>query len=274
MPSLREIAVHIGVSKARAGQLKMEGMPVTSLAAAKMWRSRQTLQRAPTNAKGNCKFDVAKLGRGRRLRSRAVPSNTGNSLEDARCDAITMNKCAFALFEAAKATGNDELLPRYIRIFMVSHQLRMKAERMAREEAQRRGVLVNYHAIMAKVRRCLDTVLKRLRRLPQESGPQCNPHDPVRAYEILQRAVDEILLTDNRPWWTLRNASRRAVECLSIPPRPEEAPWLPFGGIEADDHTAIADDGGLHRRPVRHIGGGFDSVADARSRVKSVFHRL
>ena len=173
-------------------------MPVHSLRAAMMWRSRQTLQRAPTNAKGSCKFAVVKLGRGRRLRSPVKPSNTGNTLEDARNDAITMNKCAFALFDEARSTGDDRILPHYMRIYSASLQLRLKSEKLAREEAERRGVLVNKHEICEKIRRCLDAVLKRLRRLPQETGPQCNPAQPHMALAILQHAVDEILLTGQK----------------------------------------------------------------------------
>jgi hypothetical protein len=194
MPSQTEIAKYWGVSQPYVAKLVKKGCPTHSLRAATVWRDANARQRAPTHAKGNCNFAVVKLGRGRRTRQPREPSNTGNSLEDARCDAITMNQCAFALFEEAMAAGDDERLPRYMRIYLTSHQLRMKAERMAREEMERRGVLVNKQLAFEHCRRCLDAVLKRLRRLPQESGPQCNPQDPHMAFTILQRAVDEILL--------------------------------------------------------------------------------
>ena len=41
--------------------------------------------------------------------------------------------------------------------------------------------------------RLLDAVLKRLRRLPDETGPQCNPQNPLMGYEVLKRAVDAVL---------------------------------------------------------------------------------
>lgn len=59
-------------------------------------------------------------------------------------------------------------------------------------------VLVNKHEICERIRRRMEAVLERLRRLPQESGPQCNPAQPHMALAILQRAVDEILLTGQK----------------------------------------------------------------------------
>lgn len=67
------------------------------------------------------------------------------------------------------------------------------AERMAREELERRKVLVNKQHIVDYCRRLLDAVLKRLRRLPDETGPQCNPQNPLMGYEVLKRAVDAVL---------------------------------------------------------------------------------
>ena len=195
MPSQTEIARHWGVSQPYVAKLFKKGCPTNSLRAADKWRDANARQRAPTNAKGNCKFAVEKLGRGRRLRSQVEPSNTGNTLEDALADSITMNKCAFALFEEARAAGDDGRLSHYIRIYSASLQLRLKAEKMAREEMERRKVLVNMEEARAVCRRCLNSVLKHLRRLPQESGPQCNPQDAMMAYNVLQRAVNEILLT-------------------------------------------------------------------------------
>ena len=70
----------------------------------------------------------------------------------------------------------------------------LKAEKLAREEMERREVLVNKYDASALVRRLVDAVLRRLRRLPDEYGPQCNPQEPVMAYNILQGAVNEVLL--------------------------------------------------------------------------------
>lgn len=195
MPSQTEIAKNWGVSQPYVAKLVKKGCPTNSLRAATTWRDANARQRAPTHANGICKFAVVKLKPGRRLRSRVEPSNTGNTLEDVLNDAIYMNKEAFSLFEDARLEGGDARIAHYIRIFLASLNTRLKAEKMAREEAERRGVLVNKHEIFERIRRCIEPMIRRLRRLPDETGPQCNPQNPVMAYEILQRAVDEILLT-------------------------------------------------------------------------------
>ena len=60
-----------------------------------------------------------------------------------------------------------------------------------------RSVICNRHGerVHHTVRRCMNAMLKKLGILPHETGPQINPQQPVLAYELLQRAVNEILLT-------------------------------------------------------------------------------
>ena len=106
---------------------------------------------------------------------------------------IAANEHAFELFEDAVARGEDAHLGTYIRLHTATMMTRLKGERMVREEQERRKVLVNKHHILDFCRRLLDAVLKRLRRLPDETGPQCNPQNPVMGYEVLKRAVDAVL---------------------------------------------------------------------------------
>lgn len=207
-PSFREIGEHIGVSKAMVAKLKSKGMPLTSLRAAKQWRDRQPLMRAPTNGRRNCKFAVVKLGPGRRLRSRVRPSRTGNTLEDILNDAAYMNMEAFTLVEEARFEGDENRLALHMRVYLASLHMRLKAEKLAREEMERRKVLVNMEEACAVCRRCIDAVAKRLRRLPQEVGPQCNPPDAMLAYNVLQRAVDEILMAGQKALRDLESPRR------------------------------------------------------------------
>ena len=191
--TLAKIAEHWGVSRPRVSQLVKEGCPTRSLTAADRWREARGLRRAPTNG-ATCKFAVVKLGRGRRLRRPVQPSHTGNTLEDLLNDATYMNKQAFTHLEEARLEGNDNRIALYMRVYLASLHMRLKAEKLAREEMERRRVLVNMEEARAVCRRCLDAVAKRIRRLPQEVGPQINPQQPVLAYEILQRAVNEVLV--------------------------------------------------------------------------------
>lgn len=147
---------------------------------------------APTN--GNPKRIAPKK---MRLRSPRKPANlrfTGDSLLDALNSSIYVRKAAFDLLEDAMNAGDIPAISPLISIHTRSLLLYFKAESAYRAELERRGVLVNKDVITEHCRRCLDAVLKSLKKLPQESGPQCNPQEPHFAFTILRRAVDEILL--------------------------------------------------------------------------------
>ena len=94
--------------------------------------------------------------------------------------------------------GDIAAISPLISIHSRSLLLYFKAESAYRAELERCGVLVNKDVITEHCRRCLGAVLKHLKRLPQESGPQCNPNEPHFAFTILQREVDEILLTGQK----------------------------------------------------------------------------
>ena len=193
MPSQTEIARHWGVSQPYVAKLVKKGCPTNSLRAADNWRDANARQRAPTNAKRDCKFAVVERIPRRKFLTILKPSNTGDSLLDVLNNCITVANCAFEEFDHARINNLPTMSAR-----ISDHSSALiaffKVEKMYRQEQERQSVLVNKHDILAMVRRCMDAVLKRLRRLPQECGPQCASQDPVRSYEILQRAVDEVLV--------------------------------------------------------------------------------
>lgn len=189
MPSVRETAKHLGLSKSRIDQLKHEGMPMTNLRASKLWWDRRQKSREPTNAKESQRPE------GRRGRPRAVsqPADTGDSLEDSLRDATAVSKDAFRAYQDALSR---EARTTSVRLSEFNKALRGRqdAERLYREELERRGILVNKQVMSDKIRRCMEPMIRRLRKLPSEGGPQCNEQDPLRAVTILQQMVDEILV--------------------------------------------------------------------------------
>ncbi len=191
MPSYRVLADNLGVSRPRICQLVKLGLPTHSVRAALRWREGRPPMRAATNGQAaNWVVPPADLQR----RKRRFPAETGDSLQDALATSIFANNAAFELFEEAKARGDEDgRLAYYTRIYLATLKNRFMAERMAREELERRKVLVNKQHIVDYCRRLLDAVLKRLRRLPDETGPQCNPQNPLMGYEVLKRAVDAVL---------------------------------------------------------------------------------
>lgn len=188
MPTIADIARHWGVSRPRVSKLvNKEGCPTNSLKAADRWRESRGQKRAATN-KGDERMEKVAAGRPRAIKR---PSKTGDSLLDALNNAIAVADGAFEEYELARV---GKLPTRSARLSEHNKALdaRLKAEKAYREELERRGVLVMKTEITEKCRRGLDSVLRRLNKLPQECGPQCNPSEPLMAVTVLQRAVDEI----------------------------------------------------------------------------------
>jgi len=187
MPSVREIAAHLGISKSRVAELTKVGMPTSTMKAAERWHESREKKRVATNGR---KDEPEKPGRGRPKAVR-TPSKTGDSLLDALNNAIAVSDGAFEEYELARA---GKLPTRSARMSEHSKALeaRLKTEKAYREEMERRCLLVEKSAITEKVRRSLEPALRRLNKLASECGPQCNEQEPLKAVTILQRAVDEI----------------------------------------------------------------------------------
>ena len=123
----------------------------------------------------------------------AAGGSTGDSLLDALNASIYVSGAAFDLLQEAMHAKDTPALSPLISIHNRAIQMRFKAETAHWVELERRKVLVNAQELTDPCRRCLETVIRRLRKLAAESGPQCNPDDPIRAVTILERAVAEVI---------------------------------------------------------------------------------
>lgn len=184
-PSLSEIGKHLGVSKTRAAELKLKGMPINTLRAAKLWRDRDIKKREATNSK-TANLQSKKRGRPKGL---PKPAQTGDALGDILTNSRITADAAFQEYHAAETQNQAVLLSNHTK----ASEALVKIERMVREEQERRGLLVNKQQILDGVRRAIEAMTKRLKKLPQEIGPQINEHEPLKAVTILQRACDEIM---------------------------------------------------------------------------------
>lgn len=192
MLSTIDIAKHLGVSQPRAVQLCQLGCPKNSLRAVDRWRQERGQKRAPTN-KG-CKFadePDEPTGKGRPKAPRA-PAKTGNSLLDALSNAIAVADGAFEDYDFAR---RNKLGSRSVRLAEHNKALdsRLKAEKAYREEVERRKLIVPLQEAMDMCRRTMEPVLRRLKKIPSEVGPQCNPQDPLMASKILEGEVNAVI---------------------------------------------------------------------------------
>ena len=194
MPSTYEIAAHLGVSQARVVQLIGLGMPKNSLKAADRWRAeRGTGKRAATNSKTS-KFadepdEPKTMGR---PKSAKQPSRTGDSLLDALLNSIAVADGAFEDYEYARI---HRLGTRSVRLSEHNKAIdsRLKAEKAYREELERRRLIVPIQEAMDVCRRTMEPVLRRLKKIPAEVGPQVNPQDALTAVKILEGEVNAVI---------------------------------------------------------------------------------
>ena len=184
--SQRALAKHWGISQPHVNRLVKKGCPVNSLRAATLWRKARGRKRAPTNSGLNLD---PKPGR---PKNPAKPSKSGDSLLDALHNAIAAADDAFEDYQAARLAHSMERSSA-LSIHNKALDQRFKAEKAYREEQERRNILVPRQEIIEICRRAMDQVLRALRKLPTETGPQCNPTDALLARNTLEREVNKII---------------------------------------------------------------------------------
>lgn len=189
--STRQLAKHMGISQSRAVQLKQQGCPMNSLRAATLWRKARIQKRAPTNGKISSPNLDSKRGR---PRNPVKPSDSGDGLLDALNDSKAVRRMAFEKYQDAVTANNSDISAR-LSEHSKATEAYIKAEKSYREEQERRGILVPQQEVIEKCRHAMDQVLRGLKKLPNESGPQCNPTNPLLAKNVLDRAVNQIIAT-------------------------------------------------------------------------------
>lgn len=171
-------------------KLVKAGMPTNTIKAAERWREARGAKRIAANGKSaNLHGDEPLKGRPQLPRK---PVKTDDPLGDSLANAILAADGAFADYEYARV---NKLNTRSVRLseFTKANEGRMKAEKLWREEQERRQILVPKAAITESTRRCMEAVLRLIKKLPGEVGPQCNPTDPLMATTILERKTNEII---------------------------------------------------------------------------------
>jgi hypothetical protein len=104
---------------------------------------------------------------------------------------------AFRNLEEAFIERKTSKISTWLNLHSKSVEDRVKAERMVREEQERRGILIPLAVAQDMARRSLGVIIARLRNLPQNAGARCNPANAHQAMGILE-AECEGLLADAR----------------------------------------------------------------------------
>ena len=200
-PTQREIAEHLKLSQGMVNRLIRAGMPDDSLEKAAEWRRKN--EPAKRAGRGGGRKPKPKQPSSNLTQVQApIPivvkrSNSGDSLQDALNNAIAVADQAFEAYLHAMQHSPSTLSQR-ISEHNKAMDARLNAETLYRKELERREILVNKHKILEHCRRALDSVLRRIKKLPGEVGPQANPSEPLVAVNVLNRAVAEIMSTGEK----------------------------------------------------------------------------
>lgn len=177
------------------------GCPTSSNRAADRWLKNRKLKRAPTNGVNVGNFANGVEAGETKKRGRPVaprpPKRSGDSLRDALDNAITVQERAFVEVDKAIVSGANNTSA-MLAVHTKALEARFMAEKSYREEMERRGLLVEKSVIIELARRTMDAVLRRLKKLPQEKGPECNPQNALMAVGILEAEVNSIIATGRK----------------------------------------------------------------------------
>ncbi len=183
-----------------------KGCPTNSFENARLWREANASKRATTSPVQIAKQlqeekDDSSAARARRkayyerrsdrARLRKTPSDA--SLDDALFAAIQVSDEAWRLLQEAMIEGKDSQISARLSVHNKALETRFKAERLYREELERRRILIPLAEAQDTARRIFGIIIARLNALPQNCAPRCNPNDPHRAMGILEDAVAGIM---------------------------------------------------------------------------------
>lgn len=196
----QKLAAALGVSKGRISQLKRQGMPTTSIDAARAWRA--TRPGSVRRIRPDKLVEVAKRHlsatrppeRDAQLaEADAGPEGALARLREAEIHAYGMLAAAV---EKAKTSGKAEdyeVIPGLMRNHGVAATNRLEIERRWQRHLRSQGEVAPVEYLVEVLRRRLDPLAAQLDNLARMVAPQANPQAPDVAERAIAAAVRTIL---------------------------------------------------------------------------------
>jgi hypothetical protein len=214
MPTKADIARDWGTSPEYVIKCVKKGCPTDSFENARDWRKAHASSRPPTSPvqiarqlaeEKDADSSAARESQKKYFQNQPngfrVPAE--NSLDDALRKAITASDEAFRLLAEAMLEDKDNKISVRLTVFNKAQEGLFKAETAYREEMERRRVLIPLAEAQDLTRRGYDIILSRLRCLPQNVAPRCNPANPHLAIAILETECVEIIADARRAYATV-----------------------------------------------------------------------
>jgi len=214
MPTKADIARDWGTSPEYVIKCVKKGCPTDSFENARDWRKAHASSRPPTSPvqiarqlaeEKDADSPAARKSQKKYFQNKPngfrVPAE--NSLDDALRKAITASDEAFRLLAEAMLEDKDSKISVRLTVFNKAQEGLFKAETAYREEMERRRVLIPLAEAQDLTRRGYDIILSRLRCLPQNVAPRCNPANPHLAIAILETECVEIIADARQAYATV-----------------------------------------------------------------------
>jgi len=211
MPTKADIARDWGTSPEYVIKCVKKGCPTDSFENARDWRKAHASSRPPTSPvqiarqlaeEKDADSPAARKSQKKYFQNKPngfrVPAE--NSLDDTLRKAITASDEAFRLLAEAMLEEKDSKISVRLTVFNKAQEGLFKAETAYREEMERRRVLIPLSEAKDLFRRGYDIILSRLRCLPQNVAPRCNPANPHLAIAILEIECVEIIADARRAY--------------------------------------------------------------------------
>jgi hypothetical protein len=209
--TLAEIANDWGVSKPYVHKCIKRGCPVDSFENARLWREAYASSKAPTNSQRIARQLGEKEKEASSEPNRRENGNSGakkNRQPNAPADpfahaldsTLQAQEEAWRLLQEAMIEGRDSKIMVRLTVHTRAVEARIRAEVQHREELERQRVLIPLSEAKDLFRRGYDIILSRLRRLPQNVAPRCNPANPHLAIAILETECAEIIADARRAY--------------------------------------------------------------------------
>jgi hypothetical protein len=204
MPSIGAIAKDWKCQKSYVHRCVKKGCPVDTFENSRAWRISNTTKRLTTSPKQIAKLlaeegdsDAPEARARQKKYSSKKPDRyrlpSGDSLENPLNNTIEASEEAFRLLKEAMIEEKDHKISARLAVFNKSSENRFKAESAYREDLERRRILIPLTEAMETARRGYEVILQRLKALPQNVAPRCNPTDPHRATTVLESECTTIL---------------------------------------------------------------------------------
>ena len=214
MPTKADIARDWGTSPEYVIKCVKKGCPTDSFENARDWRKAHASSRPPTSPvqiarqlaeEKDADSPAARKSQKKYFQNKPngfrVPAE--NSLDDTLRKAITASDEAFRLLAEAMLEDKDSKISVRLTVFNKAQEGLFKAETAYREEMERRRVLIPLAEAQDLTRRGYDIILSRLRCLPQNVAPRCNPVNPHLAIAVLETECAEIIADARRAYATV-----------------------------------------------------------------------